>query len=50
MRQKGRLTRLISNERDKGEVAGYIGEIRDVITEFQLSVQLKTHGTIEVSR
>lgn len=51
-----RLTRILSSERDKSRVAGYIGEIRDLITEFQLGVQLEglsvqaeSYNAIEVS-
>lgn len=56
MKNQARLARFLSSERDKSRVAGYIGEIRDLITEFQLSVQLEglsvqaeSHSAIEVS-
>lgn len=50
MKEQGRLTRLLLSERDKSQVTGFMDEIRDIITEFQLSVQLESHNAIKVNR
>lgn len=48
MKQQGLLIRIFAGATNKGRIEARIGEIREAITEFQLSLQIDNYNEIKV--
>lgn len=46
--EKGTLLKLMTSESDMDRILTCIGQIRDIVTEFQMVVQFQAHDKINV--